>query len=62
MVDFNEMFGTTPAEVFENEQTSLGYMAGTTAAQKIHDLFKTEFSGNTREWREAMLEGLRENL
>ena len=57
-----EFFGTTARDVFEQEEKAEGYLAGQRAAQMLHAAIHTDHGNRSREYREAVAEGLRDNL
>jgi hypothetical protein len=60
--NLDEMFGTTPRDAFEDAETAEGYQVGQLACVTLHAAIQTDHGHRSKAFREAVLEGLRDNI
>lgn len=57
-----EYFGCDAADVFEERQKAEGYLIGCNFAARLLEQFHEETKNNSRAYREAALQALREQI
>lgn len=57
-----EYFGCDASEIFEERERAEGYLAGVAFSKTIHDAIHKDYSGRHANFREGLLDALREHL